>query len=77
MGIRIKSNYDFIQPFIFDWLSEKQKKHGFEYLQTEYCHQRMLIDDLNNEIKKLKEQLESEKNMNDILTKEIMNNQEE
>jgi hypothetical protein len=51
MGIRIKSNYDFIQPFIFDWLSEKQKKHGFEYLQTEYCHQRMLIDDLNNEIK--------------------------
>ena len=72
MSIRLKSNDDFIQPFIFDWLSEKQKKQGFEYLQHEYCQLKMTINDLNNEITKLKKQLESERDMNDILTRETM-----
>ena len=70
MNIRLKSDNDFIQPFIFDWLSEKQKKKGFEFLQQEYCHLKMTVNDLNAEIKKLKDEIESEKIMNDILTKE-------
>ena len=67
------NNDDFLNPFIFDFLSEKRKKQGFTFLQEEYCRLNMTINDLNCEIEKLKQQLESEKDMNCILTKELEN----